>query len=119
MTQSTAVATLNTLITASVSAYADSGGSTQGAEWIPLKFAPVGSNFANVMSQNGYSAQAYVNDQTGEVIIANRGTIDIEQNLASDGEIALIVPVGAQAVADDFAVAALQAAQAQLSSTGV
>lgn len=76
-------------------------------------------DFTSTMSNLGYAGQAYVNMQTGEVIIANRGTVGNVQNLISDAEISVGARQQAQIVADQFSAAALQVAQDQLSATDV
>ncbi len=62
--------TINVLAQASQAAY----GGQMGSPWVNLDVAPQGSSLASDMSQYNYSAQAYLNTTTGELIIANRGT---------------------------------------------
>lgn len=76
MSQSAPSATLNDLATAAVAAYGGTDAPPMGSQWTLVDVAPIGSDLARIMSAVGFSGQAYVNTQTGEVIIADRGTID-------------------------------------------
>lgn len=119
MAQSTPSATVEDLITADVAAYGDVDGPRLGSQWrqIPLeKFAD--PEFAKTMTRFGYSAQVYVNANTGEVIIANRGTQNLA-NVKTDAGVALGQVANAQPTADEFAKRALVAAKRVLSDAGV
>ncbi|MBV6754791.1 matrixin family metalloprotease [Pseudomonas chlororaphis] len=119
MSQSAPSATLNDLATAAVASYGGPDTPVMGSQWTPIDVAPAGSALAGDMSSYGFSGQAYVNSQTGEVIIADRGTTGNVQNIISDTNIALTTPNGAQQVANNFAEAALVVAQDQLKDLGV
>ncbi|MDR6739129.1 hypothetical protein J2X56_001115 [Herbaspirillum sp. 1173] len=67
----------------------------------------------------GFSGEAYINTQTGEVIIADRGTVGNVQSIISDAEITVGAMQQAQSVANEFAASALGTAQEQLSNSGV
>lgn len=119
MTQTAPSATLNDLTTAAVASYGGANAPAMGSQWQPIDVAPANSDLRAAMDAKGFYGQAYVNSQTGEVIIADRGTIGNVQNLISDAQIAVTAFNGAQSIADNFATAALAAAQTQLSLSGV
>ena len=76
MSQSTPSATVEDLITADVAVYHDDHGLGLGSQWHkipPEAFANEKLSYA--MSQYGYYGEIYVNARTGEIIIANRGTL--------------------------------------------
>src|SRR4051812_9952340 len=107
MTQIAPSATLNDLATAAVVAYntGKSGEPTMGSQWtaVPLDkivSATGNEDFAQGMSKLGFSCQVYVNSQTGEVIIADRGTVGNVQNIISDIQITVGAPQQAQPIAD-------------------
>ncbi|MGN6232415.1 MAG: hypothetical protein ACTHNZ_14800 [Trinickia sp.] len=70
------------------------------------------------MIRFGYSAQVYVDANTGEVIIANRGTQNLA-NVKTDVGVALGQVANAQPIADEFAKRALVVAKRVLSDAGV
>ncbi|WP_158300672.1 hypothetical protein [Chromobacterium sp. ATCC 53434] len=73
---------------------------------------------ADSMAKVGFYGEVSVNRETGEVIIADRGTTNA-QNLVTDTEVALDVSRDAQPVADAFALAGLAAAMQDLALNGV
>lgn len=96
MTQSTPSATLNDLATAAVVAYntGKSGEPAMGSQWTQISQAKILEKLPSSLSQGdidakGFSGQLYVNQQTGEVIIADRGTIANVQNIISDVQISV------------------------------
>lgn len=104
-------ATINDMITAANAAYQVPGDPALGSNWTPLNVAPANSPLADSMSIVGYLGQAYVNLQTGEVIIADRGTVPTNvQNLVLDVQLAAFHEQQAKQTTDAFAVAATQAA---------
>ncbi|RDU98755.1 hypothetical protein DWV00_10830 [Trinickia dinghuensis] len=70
------------------------------------------------MDQAGYLGQIYVNVNTGEVIIANRGTQNLA-NVKTDGGVALGMVANVQPIADEFAREGLRAAKKVLANAGV
>ena len=82
-----------------------------GSQWIPVPITdPTVIN--NAVS---YSGQAWVNPNTGELIIANRGTVpSLSGNLVSDAQLGLAIVNQAQSTANAFAVNAITNAQAML-----
>ena len=115
----TPAATLNDLVRASVAAYGGPGAPALGSQWRRMDVASAGSPLDKAMQAKGFFGQAHVNSQTGEVIIADRGTIFNMQNLISDAHILLGAANHAQPVADSFASAALASAQNHLSPSGL
>lgn len=119
MSQSNLSVTVKDVLTADVAAYGDPGAPQLGEQWtkIPLeRFTD--EQFRERMSHFGYSGQVYVNEKTGEVIIANRGTQTLA-NFETDAGVALGMVANAQPTADEFARRALRAARALLAGDGV
>ena len=81
MNQSPPSATLNDLATAAVAAYntGKSGEPAMGNQWTQISQADILAKNPSLTQKSlddvGFSGQAYVNTQTGEVVIADRGTI--------------------------------------------
>jgi hypothetical protein len=72
----------------------------------------------------GFYGQAWVNTTTGEVIISNRGTVPGTSatsidNFEDDAQLTFEQEASSQTAANQFAIAALQAAQTALSGSGV
>ena len=101
------MATVNQLGSAANMAYGDgSGVQTLGPDWVRLPNDKVQPNAKTVASNiaQGYQGAAWFNPTTGEVIIANRGTVP--QKLAndkSDFRIAISRPFPAQDNANTYA----------------
>ncbi len=70
------------------------------------------------MTDIGFYGETSVNLQTGEVIIADRGTANA-LNLITDAQVATGAALNGRPVAEDYARAALDAAQSELANAGV
>ena len=119
MSQPKLSVTLNDLAIAAVATYGGINAPALGQGWKSIDVAPPGSPLAKEMEGLGYYGQAHVNLQTGEIIIANRGTVGSLQNVIADAQVSIGVRQLAQDVADSFAIAALDAAKDQLRQSGM
>lgn len=122
MDQATPSATVKDLMTAAVATYLGKNAPTMSAQWSPVPLQSILSKdqdgvLASGMSSVGFYGQAYVNQHTGEVLIANRGT-DNWQNFVTDVSVAREQMTDAQPVADAFAIAAVKASKEQLEKAG-
>ena len=122
MTQAFNSATLNDLAVAAAVVYNNDNINqlSMGSQWTQIPITKIYENdpqLANAMNGAGFSAQAYVNQQTGEVIIADRGTDNLK-NIITDIQIGLGTINTAQDVANNFATAALDAAKDFLKNSG-
>lgn len=119
MSQLTPLATVKDMITADVAAYGDPDGPKLGSQWTPVpRESFTDKKFREIMTRFGYSGQVYANVQTGEVIIANRGTQNLV-NYKTDVGVAVGLVANAQPVADEFATRGLMAAKLLLAHAGV
>ncbi|WP_206956331.1 lipase family protein [Trinickia acidisoli] len=121
MSQPRTSATVNDLIAASVATYGGSDAPTMGKQWLEVSLSKIvkrDPSLSSAMTKCGFYGQVYVNQQTGEVIIANRGTQNMT-NLATDAGVAVGMVGDAQAIANEFARRGLQVAQTILSDAGV
>ena len=109
MTQAAPSGTVNDAMTAAVAAYAAPGSaSAMGSQWTELNVPTPKNELQERMDSNSYSARAWVNKQTGELIIANRGTIPTDsKNLEQDAAVAFQKTFPGENVARLFADAAI------------
>lgn len=123
MIQAAPSATLSDVFTAAVATYGGPNASTLSSQWTTISMAEIlaeNPDLAKSMSDVDFSGQVSVNLQSGEVIIADRGTVPTSgKNLITDSQIAVGAELNAQPVADAFALAGLAAAQQKLSEAGV
>ncbi|MEW6339649.1 MAG: lipase family protein [Paraburkholderia sp.] len=121
MTQTTPSATLKDIFTAAVATYGDKNDPKLGPQWTPLSMSDIARfdpKLGAAMDQLGFSAQVNINFQTGEVIIADRGTANLK-NVVTDAGVAVDAVANTQNVAERFARAGLTAAKAKLDQANV
>ena len=108
--------TLNDLVNAAVSAYHKDNTPNLGPDWIGIDPTTQNAALKQKMDAVGYSGEAKVNIVTGEISIANRGTISLT-DLYNDAWIGThLVAQPAQTVANEFALAAISQANAYLAT---
>lgn len=113
----TSQATLNDFITAAVNAYGGPNAPAMGVQWTPVTSAQLDALNSNSL---GYSGEAWVNESTGEVMIANEGTVPTNTaNLLSDTQLSMTAVPAAQAISNTFAQQAIVTAEQMLQGTGV
>lgn len=122
MTQAAPSATLRDMFTADVASYEKpEDGAVMGSQWkqIPLKeILKDNPSLEKRFDKVGFHGQVNVNMNTGEIIIADRGTANAK-NLYTDAQLALHLSTNAQPLADEFARLGLKAAEARLTTGGV
>lgn len=121
MTQTASATTLKDVFTAAVATYGGKDAPRLGNQWTLLsmdEISKVDSSLSATMKSVGFSGQVNVNLQTGEIIIADRGTDNLK-NLVTDAGVAVDTIANSQQVAESFARAGLIAAQTKLKQAGV
>ena len=121
MTQTAPSATLKDVVTAAVATYGGADAPRLGAQWTPLSMDEISRadpNLGSAMEKRGFSGQVNVNLQTGEIIIADRGTANLK-NVVTDAGVAVDTIANSQQVAESFARAGLAAARTKLTNAGV
>lgn len=121
MTQSAPSATLNDVFTAAVATYGGDDAPKLGSQWTALPMDDISRfdpTLSGAMQTTGFSGQVNVNLQTGEIIIADRGTANLK-NVATDAGVAVDTVADSHLVAEAFARAGLAAARKQLAQAGV
>jgi hypothetical protein len=121
MTQTVPSATLKDLFTAAVATYGDKDDPKLGAQWTPLPMSEIAQSdpkLASAMERLGFSGQVSINMQTGEVIIADRGTANLK-NVITDTGVAVDAVANTHEVAERFARAGLAAAKRKLADADV
>ena len=109
MEQITQSATLTDIVTAAVATYGGENAPTLGSQWTQIGLTDIlekDPSLAKAMANVGFYGQVNINLQTGEVIIADRGTAN-SQNLITDSQVAIGAALDAKPVADAFALAAV------------
>ncbi|RKP47554.1 hypothetical protein D7S89_15110 [Trinickia fusca] len=110
------------MITAAVASYEKpEDRAVMGAQWeqIPLnKILKDNPSLEKKFDRVGFHGQVNVNMNTGEIIIADRGTANAK-NLYTDAQLALHLSTNAQPLADEFARLSLKAAEEKLATRGV
>ncbi len=110
-------ATLNDFITAAVNAYGGPNAPAMGVQWTPVTSAQLDALNSNSL---GYHGEAWVNESTGEVMVANEGTVPTNTaNLLSDTQLSVGAVPAAQDISNTFAQQAIVTAEQMLQGTGV
>lgn len=96
MGQSQSSATVATVLNAAVLAYGNPDTPPLGPQWTQISLSQIAEasgdqNLAEDMSRSGYSGLAWVNENTGEVIIASQGMVPSQVgNKGNKGQIPII-----------------------------
>lgn len=88
-----------------------------GVQWTPVTSAQLDALNSNSL---GYHGEAWVNESTGEVMVANEGTVPTNTaNLLSDTQLSVDAVPAAQDISNTFAQQAIVTAEQMLQGTGV